>query len=348
MKSTSFLSEPSKQKNFTFHVRGMHCASCVVLTETELHKHPNVVHATATLTTRTVAVSGDFGDSTADEVALMLSPVLKPFGYAIEARRSEPARRSRRELGIAFGIAVVLVGSFVALQRSGIVNVSLGGRLSYGAAAVVGLVASVSTCMAVVGGLVLSLSAAAAKRGISGRTQALFHSGRLISFFIGGGLLGTIGAAFRMSPALTFALAAGTGIVMVFMGLHLLDALPGLHRFWPALPRGVSRAALAFAGAAPFLVGAATFVLPCGFTQSMQVYALSTGSFVSGALTMLSFALGTLPILALVSASSFRVYDRPWAGLFFKSAGFIVILFGLLNILNSMAAAGLMPPVSVF
>ncbi|MBP6911491.1 sulfite exporter TauE/SafE family protein [Patescibacteria group bacterium] len=50
-------------------------------------------------------------------------------------------------------------------------------------------------------------------------------------------------------------------------------------------------------------MGIGTFFLPCGFTQSMQVYTLSTGSFLAGGLTMLSFALGTLPMLLLLSVT---------------------------------------------
>lgn len=54
----------------------------------------------------------------------------------------------------------------------------------------------------------------------------------------------------------------------------------------------------------PLIVGFATFFLPCGFTQSMQVAALSSGSFASGLAIMLAFALGTLPMLALLSFGS--------------------------------------------
>jgi len=95
-------------------------------------------------------------------------------------------------------------------------------------------------------------------------------------------------------------------------------------------------------------VGAATFFLPCGFTQAMQIYTLSTGSFLSGGLTMLAFALGTLPVLALISFSSFSIKQSAKAGIFFKTAGIIVIMFALLNIFNSLAAVGVVPPLFNF
>jgi sulfite exporter TauE/SafE len=94
----------------------------------------------------------------------------------------------------------------------------------------------------------------------------------------------------------------------------------------------------------PLLVGIATFFLPCGFTQSMQVYALSTGSFWTGALTMLSFALGTLPVLGLLSFSSLGLHKKAQSGVFFKAAGLIVIFFGVFNLINSLVAFGVIPP----
>ncbi len=98
----------------------------------------------------------------------------------------------------------------------------------------------------------------------------------------------------------------------------------------------------------PLLVGVATFFLPCGFTQSMQLYTLSTGSFLNGGLTMLAFALGTLPVLALISFSSFSIQKSSKSGVFFKSAGLIVILFALFNLINSMVVFGLIPPLFNF
>lgn len=98
----------------------------------------------------------------------------------------------------------------------------------------------------------------------------------------------------------------------------------------------------------PLLVGVATFFLPCGFTQSMQLYTLTTGSFLTGGLTMFAFALGTLPVLALISFSSFSIQKSSKAGIFFKTAGLIVIMFALFNLINSLVVIGVIPPVFNF
>ena len=80
----------------------------------------------------------------------------------------------------------------------------------------------------------------------------------------------------------------------------------------------------------------------------MQIYTLSTGSFLTGALTMSSFALGTLPVLALVSFSSLSIKNSRYAGIFFKTAGLIVIMFAIFNLLNSLVAIGLIAPIFNF
>jgi sulfite exporter TauE/SafE len=98
----------------------------------------------------------------------------------------------------------------------------------------------------------------------------------------------------------------------------------------------------------PLLVGIATFFLPCGFTQSMQIHALTTGSFWTGGLTMFVFALGTLPVLALLSFSSLSIHNKASSGIFFKTAGLVVIFFALFNILNGLVAAGFINPIWSF
>jgi sulfite exporter TauE/SafE len=206
--------------------------------------------------------------------------------------------------------------------------------------------------MAVVGGLVLSMSATFAKEGDKIRPQLMFHGGRIISFFVLGGVIGALGSAFTLSTSATFALGLVIAIVMFILGVNLLDVFSWAKKLQPSMPKFLSKHALGISKfnhtLTPVLVGIATFFLPCGFTQSMQLYTLSTGSFLKGGLTMLAFALGTLPILALVSFSSFSIKSSSKSGIFFKSAGLIVIMFALFNLINSLVVIGLVPPIFNF
>ena len=89
-----------------------------------------------------------------------------------------------------------------------------------------------------------------------------------------------------------------------------------------------------------FLLGGLTFFLPCGFTQALQLYVLAKGDFLTGALTMLAFALGTLPaLLSLSAVSSFAkgAVQRH----FLKFAGAAVILLGIMNIQSGLVLTGI-------
>lgn len=334
----------------TFFVKGMHCNSCVMLTERALGDLEHVKRAAASLTSCCIEVEGEFGGRSDAAIAAELSSVLRPHGYelALEAPREARAH----ELLIAAPIALLFAAGFIALQKLGIVSIAGEGALSYGTAFMIGVVASLSTCMAVVGGLVLSMSSSYAKRGDTIRPHLLFHASRLVTFFVLGGAIGALGTAFQLSIGASFALNMLVAAVMLMLGLNLLDVFQSTKRFQLAMPRFLSDRLLALgsaqSAATPLIAGAATFVLPCGFTQAMQVYTLSTGGALAGGLTMLSFALGTLPVLALLSFGSAGLGRSAYRGVFFKSAGLIVILFALLNVITGLAAIGIVPPLNLF
>src|SRR3989344_848878 len=339
------------RQTYTFHVNGMHCHACVVLIESELNDVSEISHVRASLKHLNVEVSGNFGDKEPEHVARDLSEVLKLHGYTLSIERQKHIAKWS-DFKIALPIALAFAVLFVLLQKMGIVNLVNVDHVTYSTAFIIGIIASLSTCMAVVGSLVLSMSATFAKEGDQVRPQLMFHSGRIISFFILGGVIGAIGSAFTLNISATFALSLIIGILMLILGINLLGVFHWAKKFHPSMPkfiakhaRGVSKFNNTFT---PILVGVATFFLPCGFAQSMQLYTLTTGSFLQGGLTMLAFALGTLPVLALISFSSFSIQKSSKAGIFFKTAGLIVIMFALFNLVNSLVVIGVIPPLFNF
>jgi len=91
--------------------------------------------------------------------------------------------------------------------------------------------------------------------------------------------------------------------------------------------------------AAPFLLGAITFFLPCGFTQSMQVLALVSGSFSRGALSLFLFALGTMPVLLVLGIAATWARDKKF-GVFQKVAGILILVFAIFTFKSALALKG--------
>lgn len=338
-------------QTYTFHVNGMHCSSCVIMTESELKDVKQVTSAKTSLKENRIEITGEFGDKTQEEVMHELSEVLKPHGYSLSLEKETKAI-NWSEFAYALPASLVFVAVFVLLQKLEIVNLVNTADVTYGTAFVVGLIASVSTCMAVVGGIVLSLSASYAKEGDNVRPQAMFHVGRLVSFFVLGGLIGVLGSVFQLGVTGMLVLGLIVALVLLVLGLNLLDIFPWAKKLQLTMPAGLGKRVHGLKNAnhvlTPLVVGVVTFFLPCGFTQSMQIYTLTTGSFLEGGLTMLAFALGTLPVLALLSFSSLGIHKKAQSGIFFKTAGLVVIFFSVFNLINTLAAAGVIEPLFSF
>lgn len=339
------------QKTYTFYVEGMHCKACGLLIEQELSDLSYVELVSVDQNKHIVKVTGDFEGVPQEELAKDFSVLLATKGYSFSVDKKEIVKKWS-DFNIALPIALGVVLLFVILQKIGIVNLVDAQNMTYGTAFIIGIIASLSSCAAVVGGLLLSMSATFAKEGDKIRPQLLFHAGRLVSFFVLGGVIGALGSAFTLNTTTSFILSVVIGVVMLILGINLLDIFHFTKRFQPAMPKFISKHVLGVSkwnhAVTPFLVGIITFFLPCGFTQSMQIYTLSTSNFLSGGLTMLIFALGTLPVLALISFSSFSIKNNSKSGIFFKTAGLIVITFALFNLINGLVVVGILPPIFSF
>jgi uncharacterized protein len=223
-------------KTYTLHVSGMHCASCPILIEDELTNLSQVTSAKASLNHHHVEITGDFGEKSHEEIANDLNPVVRSHGYTLSLERQKHNAKWH-EFSVAIPLAIGFIAFFIILQKLGIVNLVTTSEVSYGTAFLIGMIASVSTCMAVVGGLVLSMSANYAKEGDKVRPQVLFHIGRLVSFFVLGGVIGALGTVFKIGATGSLVLSLTVALVLLILGINLLDVFPWAKKLQPTLPR---------------------------------------------------------------------------------------------------------------
>lgn len=256
--------------------------------------------------------------------------------------------RDYLEIGGIFLILAALVFAFRhfdLLPR----GFSVSDTMGYGLVFLIGLVASVSSCIAVTGGLLVALAAkynevTDTRPGLQ-RLKPLvyFNAGRIISYTLLGGAVGALGSVLTLSSEVTGILTIAASVVMIFLGIHMLRLFPSASRLLPRLPKVFGQQILDLSrrdirGGA-FALGALTFFLPCGFTQALQLYVLAKGSFAVGALTMLAFSLGTLP--ALMSLSAVSSFARgAFQKHFLKVAGAAVVVLGLMNIQYGFVLTG--------
>lgn len=330
-------------KNITLHVSGTHCASCKIFIEDTLNEQIGIENAHVNLKEETVSFATTLDDSQ-HKLAEILTQKIQHNGYVLSVEKKTKERKSNKVMWQALPIGLVLLFIFFIIQKSGILNVGLGGTVTPVTSFIIGLIASVSSCLAVVGGLVLSLSATVSQDNISDvKPMVLFHGGRLVSFAVLGGVLGAIGNVIGISFTITAILGIIASVVMIVLGLNLVGVF---EKNLIALPSSVFSffRKAEHKTMAPFLVGVGTFFLPCGFTQAMQLAALSSGSFFSGFLIMTAFALGTLPMLTLLSFGSASFAQSKHAPLFFRSAGVVVIGLGIFALVAGFVGLGIIEP----
>lgn len=332
-------------KTYTFHVSGTHCASCKILIEDVLNDQPDIQQSHVDLKKETVTIETG-SEQSPEAMAQMLTAKIKPNGYTLSIEKIVQEKKSDDVIWKALPIGLVFLILFFILQKSGILNLGIGGKTTPATSFIIGLIASVSSCLAVVGGLILSLSAKVAQdesTGTSKKQFVLFHGGRLAGFALLGGLLGLAGKAVGVSFTFSAILGLIASTVMIMLGLNLVGVF---KKNKVTMPSGIFKLfrKVEHATFTPILIGIGTFFLPCGFTQAMQVAALSSGSFISGLLIMLFFALGTFPMLSILSFSSVSFAHSKHAPLFFKSAGVIVVGLGIFALLAGLAGLGIIQP----
>ena len=336
----------------TVPIKGMHCASCELLIAEELESIPGVTSAQASLKSNSATIMSAEQVSDKD-----IESAVRAAGYEVGYESGQKPFFTHNERiwkDFAIGIIVVL-GLYVLFQVLGIDKLvsSTSNSTSTGTMALlVGLTAGFSTCMALIGGLVISVAAKYAENHPTEtalqkfRPHLFFNAGRIVSFIAFGAIIGAIGSAFALKGTFLGLLTIAVGAVMLVLGLQLTEIFPRITRGL-ALPSGLAkklgintRKEREYSHKNAFLMGAATFFLPCGFTQAMQLRAVRTGNPLQAAVIMGAFAIGTTPgLLTLGGLTS--VVKGAFAQRFFRIVGVIVIAMALINFTNGFTLAGL-------
>ena len=330
----------------------MHCASCEVLIERKFKKISGVER---------VHVSHHNGKAelicSADPNIHELDNAVKGDGYRVSPWENhylvthlEVHKNTWRDYFQMGGIFLLVVSAYYILRQFDLIpTIAISEHMSYGVVFLIGLFAAVSTCIAVVGGLLLAVAEKFNEshpelNGIQKfRPHIYFNTGRIVGYTGFGAAVGGLGSVLTLSPQVNGYLTILVSVVMLLLGFQLLHLFGWLRRFSPKMPKFIGHKIHDLSTkdnkGAPFILGGLTFFLPCGFTQALQLYVLASGDWKVGALTMLVFSLGTLPALLSLSAiTSFAkgAFQRH----FLKFAGVVIVMLAVFNINNGLALTG--------
>lgn len=313
-------------KKTRIKVYDMTCTSCEKRVENAIMKLYGVVSAKASYSGQYVDVEFDCDLCTLDSI----KAAVKDAGYGTEKKFNYNI------IGIAvIGIIMLLLGSSTG-------GFDMGEKLSnasYIVLFVVGVLTSIH-CVGMCGGIMLSQSIS--EGGRENRLKSImpaiqYNAGRVISYTILGGIVGALGSVFSLSIGFRAMLQIGAGVFMVIMGLNMAGF--GLFRKihirlpWASCSAGKKNRK-------PFVVGLLNGLMPCGPLQTMQLYALGTGSAAKGAISMFLFALGTVPLMLTFGAVS-GLLSKGYTKSILKFSGVLVIVLGLIMGTRGLALSGI-------
>lgn len=338
-------------KKLTFNVQGMTCASCEVLLERKLKQVPGVEKVKASKAKDQVEIKCS-DEAQVTQLHQQLQDAVKDKGYTLHLAddsskwfNSKLITKDKSHWTEIGSVLVVMIGAYILLSQLDILPKNLGvtENMSYGLVFLIGLVAAMSTCLAVAGGLLLAVVGKYNENNQNltavqkFRPHLFFNAGRIISYTVLGGAIGSLGSVLTLSPQVTGTITIIASILMIIIGLQLLNVFPWLNKIQVKMPKFIAHKVYGaseqkeFKNRNAFLFGAATFFLPCGFTQALQLYVLGTGSWLTGALTMLAFSLGTLP--ALVTIGAFTSFTKGTAQKYFTIfSALLVVALGIFNL----------------
>jgi len=334
----------------TYYVNGMHCSSCEILIEKKLRDLKEINDVKASVAKGQVDV-----EYNSDTLPIKsLNKVFEKDGYSFSDQPiKETADHQKKSLLIPIITGLTFILLFLSLDKmglSGLVNVS--SKSSLPMFFIFGLIAGISTCAALVGGIILAMSKQ--WNSLYSNTDStwnkiqphlIFNAGRLLSYGVFGATLGAVGSKLNFSLKFGPIFVIAVSIFMILLALQMLGikAFKNINIRLPKAFTGFAANESNFKGRyMPFIMGALTFFLPCGFTITSQGLALISGSAIQGGLIMLLFALGTLPMLLVIGLSSAKISQKPkLSERFMIVSGVLVLFFAIFNINSQLNVLGL-------
>jgi sulfite exporter TauE/SafE/copper chaperone CopZ len=340
--------DTGKTKTEVLHVDGMTCISCQNKIEKKMRNTVGIVSADVSYSAGTATVVYDPDAISQSNIVL----IIQKLGYQVNKSRQKPNVRR------AVGFLIIIAALYVILEQFGILNLLVPTQLAqtnmgYGMLLVIGLITSVH-CVAMCGGINLSQciprgESADGERALKrdNRTAALrpaflYNLGRVISYTVVGFIVGALGSVINFSNTAQGVLKLVAGVFMVIMGVNMLGIFPWLRKLTPRMPKIFARKINTgkSKSKSPLIVGLLNGLMPCGPLQAMQIYALSTGSPFAGALSMLLFSLGTVPLMFGLGALS-SILSKKFTQKVMVAGAVLVAVLGLSMLSQGWGLSGL-------
>jgi sulfite exporter TauE/SafE/copper chaperone CopZ len=354
----------------TIKTKGMHCPSCERIIEKAALSLKGVVNVKSNFANETTEV--DFDDA---KVSLaQVKEIIKTKGYEceelcetaqapeVQSKETENATNIAHPAGktddyytfpkinskyllIAGGLLFLLGIYWITKYSFSFQFPEITPGMGLALIFTVGLLTSFH-CVGMCGGFVLSYTTKDAmdnnpRKGSKFLSHLQYGAGKTLTYVTLGALFGLLGSFIAFTPTFKGIAALVAGLFLVVYGLNMLNIFPWLRRLQWRGPKILGKInADATKKKGPFIIGLLNgLMVACGPLQAMLIYSAGTASMLQGALAMLVFGLGTLPLM-MGFGSIATILGTRFTHKVLKFSAVIVIVMGIVMLNRGLTLTG--------
>jgi sulfite exporter TauE/SafE/copper chaperone CopZ len=356
-------------------IENMTCVNCENIIEQELSRTEGIDNVEASYSAGTATVTYDESIITLEKIENVLLELdyhvkkeaseelgaiggtdkVSQTGKAIPGGKVTQTAAQKMDYTNVIAIGIIIFAVYTVANRFGLLNIFNAfpvakDGMGYGMLFLIGVLTSVH-CVAMCGGICLSQctpqksdNQVRKSKFATLRPSLLYNAGRVISYTVIGGIVGAFGSVVSFSGPMKGIVQILAGVFMVIMGLNMLNIFPWLRRFNPRMPKIFAKKIYAKrVSNSPLYIGLLNGLMPCGPLQAMQLYALSTGSPIKGAISMFLFSIGTVPLMfAFGAISSFL--SKKFTSKMMTASAVLVLILGVFMFNNGVGLSGITFP----
>jgi len=331
-------------------IEGMSCTNCESKIENTLLKTNGIKEANVSYANGIAKVTYD-----ADSISLeKIIDIIEKLGYRMINDYNN--KKGNSENTNMIGTVIIIFALYIITKHFGLLNLfnifpEAEAGMGYGMLFLIGLLTSVH-CIAMCGGINLSQCIPQnTKKSDSNELTtlkpcALYNLGRVISYTVVGALVGALGSVISFSGNAKGLVQIVASLFMIIMGLNMLNVAPWLRKLNPRMPKIFSKKINnGKSSNVPLYVGLLNGLMPCGPLQAMQLYALSTGDPIKGALSMFVFSIGTVPLMFGLGALS-TILSQKFTKKAMSVGAVLVIILGFSMFNSGLSLSGFASTIS--
>lgn len=274
-------------------IDGIHCSHCISKIKTALLKNKNIKNVEINNNIAYISYINDIENNDIIKIITDLGYITKKEYISNNLKEVNNHIELKEFIIILMSIilTILLINKIFGFNIFNLIP-TIDNSITYSMLICTGFLTSIH-CISMCGAVNLT-SIINSNYNIKLKRPFLYNLGRILSYTLIGGLVGFLGNVININNNITGVIIILASLMMLLISLNMLGIIDFKTLKLIHIKNKSHNA---------FLIGILNGFMPCGPLQALEIYALGTGSFIKGAISMFLFGIGTFPLMFIFGAS---------------------------------------------